>query len=93
MGNCQSQDACPIRSPIFFKPCWWKAAFPGMSNISEVPGPTVNSASFEYAVADVIIRIHQVEFTGAGASELPLLQAAAEKLSGRDYYRALLTCL
>jgi outer membrane protein assembly factor BamA len=47
--------------------------------------------SIDYAVANVTIRIHQVEFPGAGAGELPLLQAAAERLSTRDYSRALLT--
>jgi outer membrane protein assembly factor BamA len=47
-------------------------------------------ASIDFGVANVTIRIRRVEFPGAGASELPLLQAAAEKLSGRDYYRALL---
>lgn len=48
-------------------------------------------ASIDYGVANVTIRIRRVEFTGAGPGELPLLEAAAEKLSGRDYYRALLT--
>lgn len=47
--------------------------------------------AIDYAVANVTIRIHHVEFPGAGASELPLLQAAAERLSARDYSRALLT--
>jgi outer membrane protein assembly factor BamA len=45
--------------------------------------------AIDYAIANVIIRIRHVVLTGAGAGELPLLQAAAEKLSGRDYYRAL----
>jgi outer membrane protein insertion porin family len=67
-----------------------EGAIPGHVQYQRSPGPNGQLASFEYAVADVIIRIHQVEFTGAGASELPLLQTAAEKLSGRDYYRALL---
>jgi outer membrane protein insertion porin family len=39
----------------------------------------------------VSIRIHQVEFPGAGADELPLLQAAAEKLSDREYSRDFMT--
>ena len=46
--------------------------------------------SFDYRVSNVIIRIHKVEFTGAGASELPQLQAAAEKLSTRQYSGELL---
>ncbi len=63
---------------------------PGQVEYSKSPGPNGQLASVEYGVYNVVIRIHHVGFTGAGASELPLLQAAAEKLSGRDYYRALL---
>src|SRR5271166_5119127 len=66
-----------------------EGGIPGHVEYQRSPGPNGQPASFEYAVADVIIRIHQIEFTGAGPDELPLLQAAAEKLSGRDYYRAL----
>ncbi|MFZ0201308.1 MAG: POTRA domain-containing protein [Candidatus Sulfotelmatobacter sp.] len=68
-----------------------EGGIPGHVEYQRSPGPNGQLASFEYAVADVIIRIHRVGFTGAGASELPLLQASGEKLSGRDYYRALLT--
>ena len=90
--NCQCQDACPIRSLTFSKPCWWKAAFPETVQNLRTPGPDGKLASVDYGVANVIIRIRRIESAaGAAASELPLLQAAAEKLSGRDYYRALLT--
>jgi len=44
--------------------------------------------SYEYNVAGVSIRIRQVEFNGVGAGELHLFQAAAEKLSDREYSRA-----
>jgi len=64
---------------------------PGHVQYLKSPGPNGQLASVEYGVYDVVIRIHHVGFTGAGSGELPLLQAAAEKLSGRDYYRALLT--
>jgi outer membrane protein assembly factor BamA len=43
--------------------------------------------SYDYNVAGVSIRIHHLEFNGAGAGELPLLQAAAEKLTDREYSR------
>jgi len=43
--------------------------------------------SIDYGVSGVSIRIRQVEFSGAGASELPLFQVAAEKLSDREYSR------
>jgi outer membrane protein insertion porin family len=45
--------------------------------------------AIDYTVANITIRIHGMEFPGAGPTELPQLQAAAEKLTGRDYYRAL----
>ncbi|MFZ1050598.1 MAG: POTRA domain-containing protein [Candidatus Sulfotelmatobacter sp.] len=64
---------------------------PGHVEYLRTPGPDGKLASVDYGVANVIIRIRRIEFSGAAASELPLLQAAAEKLSGRDYYRALLT--
>ena len=41
--------------------------------------------SFDYTVTGVSIRIHHTEFPGAGASELPLLEAAAERLTDREY--------
>jgi outer membrane protein assembly factor BamA len=43
--------------------------------------------SFDYKVAGVSIRIHQAKFPGAGPDELPLLQAAAEKLIDLEYSR------
>ncbi|MGA8443407.1 MAG: POTRA domain-containing protein [Candidatus Sulfotelmatobacter sp.] len=65
-------------------------SIPGHVEYLKTPGLNGQPASVEYGVYNVVIRIHHVGFAGAGASELPLLQAAAEKLSGRDYYRALL---
>ncbi|MGA9389660.1 MAG: POTRA domain-containing protein [Candidatus Sulfotelmatobacter sp.] len=46
--------------------------------------------AIDYAIDNVTIRIRRIEFAGAGPAELPLLETAAEKLAGRDYYRALL---
>lgn len=46
--------------------------------------------AFDYTVANIVIRIRQVEFPGAASGEVPQLQAAAEKLAGADYYQALL---
>jgi outer membrane protein assembly factor BamA len=43
--------------------------------------------SIDYNVVGVSIRIHHADFPGAGAPELSLLQAAAEKLTGREYSR------
>ena len=47
--------------------------------------------SIDYSVYGISIRIHQFEFDGAGAGELPLLQAAAEKLDNREYSHPLLS--
>jgi outer membrane protein assembly factor BamA len=44
--------------------------------------------SIEYNIAGVSIRIRHVDFAGAGAEELPLLEGAADKLSDREYSRA-----
>jgi len=43
--------------------------------------------SIVYNVAGVSIRIHHAEFPGAGSGELPLLQAAAAKLTDLEYSR------
>ncbi len=47
--------------------------------------------SIVYNVAGVSIRIQHVEFPGAGAGELPLLQSASEKLVDREYSRDFMT--
>jgi len=56
---------------------------------SNAPGGHLDA--IDYTVANIIIRIRNVDFPGAGAGELPQLQAAGAKLSSRDYYRALFT--
>jgi outer membrane protein assembly factor BamA len=66
-------------------------AIPGHVEYLRTPGAKGELSSVDYSVANVIIRIRHVEFTGAGAEELPLLEAAAEKLSGRDYSHTLLS--
>jgi outer membrane protein assembly factor BamA len=63
---------------------------PGHVDYLRTAGKNDRLASFDYNVSNVTIRIHKVEFTGVGASELPLLQAAAEKLSTREYSHVLL---
>jgi outer membrane protein assembly factor BamA len=61
---------------------------PGVVEYHTVNGADGHPAAIEYNVAGVSIRIHQVEFVGAGPDELPLLQAAAKKLIDREYSRA-----
>jgi outer membrane protein assembly factor BamA len=63
---------------------------PGHVDYVRTAGKDDKLQSFDYSVSNVTIRIHRVEFSGAGAGELPLLQAAAEKLSTREYSHVLL---
>jgi outer membrane protein assembly factor BamA len=44
--------------------------------------------SINYSVSDVLIRVRKVEFIGAGTNELSLLEAAAQRLSDREYSRS-----
>ncbi len=46
--------------------------------------------AFDFSIAGQDIRIRRVEFPGAGASELPALEAAGKKLAGQDYVRTTL---
>jgi outer membrane protein assembly factor BamA len=45
-------------------------------------------AAFVYTVGGPAIHIRDVEFPGAAAPELPLLQSATKALQGRDYLRS-----
>ncbi len=51
---------------------------------SDRGGPT---SLFIYSVSGVLIRVRNLEFSGAGAGELPLLEAAAKKLPDHEYTR------
>lgn len=62
-------------------------AIPGRVEYVRNNGKDERLESIAYNVAGVSIRIHHADFPGAGAGELPLLQAAAEKLSDREYSR------
>jgi outer membrane protein assembly factor BamA len=44
--------------------------------------------SIDYSVADVLISIRNIEFTGASEAELPALQNAARRLPEREYSRS-----
>jgi len=44
--------------------------------------------SIIYKVSEVLVRVRNIEFTGAGPEELPALEAAAKKLSENGYSRA-----
>lgn len=46
-----------------------------------------------YRVADVLIQIRNVEFTGTGEAEIPALTAAAKRVFDREYSRTVLHAL
>ncbi len=64
---------------------------PGHVEYLRTNGKNERLESIDYKVAGVSIRIHHVEFPGAGADELPLLQAAAERLIDLEYSREFMT--
>jgi outer membrane protein insertion porin family len=49
--------------------------------------------SINYHVTDVLIRVRNIEFTGAAAAEVPALEAAAERLPDHEYSRSRLNLL
>ncbi|MGA8216624.1 MAG: POTRA domain-containing protein [Candidatus Sulfotelmatobacter sp.] len=64
---------------------------PGHVEYLRTNGKDERIESIDYNVAGVSIRIHRVEFDGAEAGEIPLLQTAAERLLDREYSRAFMT--
>jgi outer membrane protein assembly factor BamA len=52
---------------------------------AQVQGGAVEA--IDYTVADVLIRVHDINFSGAGPNELPLLESAARKVEGVEYAR------
>jgi outer membrane protein assembly factor BamA len=48
-------------------------------------GPT---EAFEFSISNQQVGIRKIDFGGAGAAELPLLQAAARHISGQEYSRS-----
>ena len=66
-------------------------AIPGHVEYSRATGKDDQLVAIVYNVAGVSVRIRQVEFPGAGAAELPLLQTAAEKMIDREYSRAFMS--
>ena len=63
-------------------------AIPGHVEYQRTNGKSQHVESIDYNVAGISIRIRNAEFPGSTAAELPLLQAAAEKLVDREYSRA-----
>jgi outer membrane protein assembly factor BamA len=68
-----------------------ESGIPGHVEYLRNNGKSEHLESIVYNVAGVSIRIHHVEFSAAEASDLPSLQAAAEKLSDLEYSRDFMT--
>jgi outer membrane protein assembly factor BamA len=62
-------------------------AVPGHVDYTRINGANRQVEALYYAPQGVTIRIHAIQFAGAGPSELPLLQAAAERLNNNEYAR------
>ena len=60
---------------------------PGHVDYLRNTGSNGKIESINYSVSDLLIRIRKIEFTGAGPSELPLLEAAARRLPDPEYSR------
>src|SRR5229473_332324 len=58
---------------------------PGHVDYLRAEGPSGQIEAFNYSVSNVLIRIRNIRFTGAGASELTALEAAAQRLPDREY--------
>ena len=70
-----------------------EGAIPGHVDYVRAGKPDGAVESINYHVSEVLIRVRNIEFTGAGEAELPALEAAAEKLPDREYSRARLNLL
>jgi outer membrane protein insertion porin family len=66
-------------------------SIPGSVQYLRISDKNGQLESIDYSVYGISIRLRQFEFSGASAAELPLLQAAAEKLAGSEYSHPLLT--
>jgi outer membrane protein assembly factor BamA len=62
-------------------------SIPGHVEYSRKNDKSEHLDAIDYSVAGVSIRIRQLEFPGAEASELAALQAAGERLTDREYSR------
>ena len=63
---------------------------PGNVDYLRVGPDDASPDALAYSVSGPSIVIHNVEFAGSGAAELPLLQSAAESFSGSPYMRSTL---
>ncbi len=63
-------------------------AIPGHVDFVRSGKPDGPVESIDFKVSEVLIRIRNIKFTGAGEAELPALQAAGAQMGNREYSRA-----
>ena len=68
-------------------------AIPGHVEYVRAGKPDGPVEAIEYKVSDVLIRVRNIEFTGAGEAELPALETASKRFPERQYSRARLDLL
>jgi outer membrane protein insertion porin family len=68
-------------------------AIPGHVEYERTGKPDGPVDAIVYRVADVVIQIRNVEFTGAGEAELPALNAESKRVFDREYARSVLRAL
>jgi outer membrane protein insertion porin family len=70
-----------------------ESSIPGHVEYERVGKPDGPVDAIVYRVANVVIQIRNVEFTGAGEAELPALKEAARRVFEREYSRSILRAL
>jgi outer membrane protein assembly factor BamA len=68
-------------------------AIPGHVEYQRAGKPDGPIDAINYHVADVLIRVRNIEFTGAAAAEVPALEAAGKRLPDHEYSRSRLNLL
>ena len=68
-------------------------SIPGHVEYERVGNSDAPTQAILYRVADVLIQIRNVEFSGAGEAELPALTAASKRVFDREYSRTVLRAL
>lgn len=70
-----------------------ESAIPGHVDYVRTGKPDQPPDAISYSVSDVLIRVRNIGFTGAGEAELPALEAAAQRLPDHQYSRSRLNLL
>ena len=68
-------------------------SIPGNIEFERAGKPNGPVDSILYRISEVLIQIRNVEFAGAGESELPALKEAARRVFDREYSRSILNAL